>query len=44
MTQSNDTTTVYVTQGVAINLLDHTSFNIEEITQTEYDWVVREGL
>ena len=39
-----DTTTIYVTQGVAINLLDHTSFNTEEITQTEYDWVVRAWL
>jgi len=36
-----DGTNVYITQGAAIQLLDHTSFNDETITQTEYDWVVR---
>ncbi len=36
-----DATNVYITQGFAIQLLDHTSFNSESITQTQYDWVVR---
>ncbi len=36
-----DGTNVYITQGFAIQLLDHTSFDSESITQTQYDWVVR---
>jgi hypothetical protein len=36
-----DATNVYITQGANIQLLDHTTFNHETITQTEYDWVVR---
>ena len=36
-----DTDNVYITQGANIQLLDHTSFNHETITQSEYDWVVR---
>ena len=36
-----DATSVYITQGLAIQLLDHASFNHETITQSEYDWVVR---
>jgi len=36
-----DATNVYITQGANIQLLDHTSFNHETITQTEYHWVVR---
>lgn len=36
-----DGTNVYITQGANIQLLDHTTFNEETITQTEYDWVVR---
>ncbi len=38
---THDATNVYITQGVGISLLDHTSFNHETITQSEYDWVVR---
>lgn len=36
-----DGTNVYITQGNAIQLLDHTSFNDETITQTQYEWIVR---
>ena len=36
-----DATNVYITQGLQITVIDHTSFNYENITQTEYDWVVR---
>lgn len=36
-----DDTAIYITQGANIQLLDHTTFNHETITQTEYDWVVR---
>ncbi len=36
-----DATNVYITQANAIQLLDHTAFTHEDITQTEYDWVVR---
>lgn len=36
-----DSTNIYITQGLNIQLLDHTTFNHENITQTEYDWVVR---
>ena len=36
-----DSTSIYITQGANIQLLDHGSFNHETITQTEYDWVVR---
>lgn len=36
-----DATNIYITQGANIQLLDHTSFNHETITQTEYAWVVR---
>ncbi len=36
-----DATNVYITQGEFIQLVDHTSFDLETITQTEYDWVVR---
>ncbi len=36
-----DGTNVYITQGNAIQLIDHSSFNAETITQTEYHWVVR---
>jgi len=39
-----DATNVYITAGATIELLDHTSFNEETITQTEYDWVVRAWL
>ncbi len=36
-----DATNIYVTTGLAIQLVDHVSFNSEAITQSEYDWVVR---
>ena len=36
-----DGTNVFITQGANIQLLDHTTFNDETITQSEYDWVVR---
>ena len=39
-----DATNIYITQGANIQLLDHTSFDHETLTQTEYDWVVRAWL
>lgn len=36
-----DATNIYITAGANIQALDHTSFNDETITQTEYDWEVR---
>ena len=36
-----DTTTIYITQAASIELFDHTSFALEDITDSEYDWVVR---
>ncbi len=36
-----DGTNVYITQGANIQLLDHSSFDHETITQTQFDWVVR---
>ena len=36
-----DATNIYITQGNGLALIDHTSFDYEMITQTEYDWVVR---
>ena len=36
-----DTTTVYITQAASIELFDHTSFALEDITDSQYDWVVR---
>ena len=36
-----DTDNIYLTQGAQLILLDHTTFNHEFVTATEYDWVVR---
>ncbi len=36
-----DGTNIFITQGANIQLLDHTTFNDETITQTEYDWIIR---
>ena len=36
-----DATNIYITQGADLLLLDHTTFNHEFVTATEYDWVVR---
>jgi len=36
-----DSTNINITQGANIQLLDHTSFDSETITQTQYDFIVR---
>ncbi len=37
-----DGTSVFITQGTAMHLVDHgAGFSLEAITQSEYDWVVR---
>ena len=36
-----DTENIYITMGAELLLLDHTTFNHEWITSTEYDWVAR---
>lgn len=39
---TSDATNVYITQGNAMQLIDHSDFNTNNpITQSEYDWVVR---
>jgi len=36
-----DADNIYLTQGARLILLDHTTFNHEFVTSSEYDWVVR---
>lgn len=36
-----DETNIYITMGAELLLLDHTTFNHEWVTSTEYDWIVR---
>ena len=37
-----DETSIYITQGTAMHLVDHgAGFSLEAITQSEYDWIVR---
>ena len=36
-----DSDNIYITMGAELLLLDHTTFNHEWITSTEYDWVVK---